>query len=356
MHIPQLLLVAGLELRDYEGGTNPLLIYLFFLFIATLVAAALFRIGKEIWQNNQFRIRALSSGLTFDELSRINNLLDRLHVKNRLETITRQQDFDTFTFRVAKIYEGVILTDDRLIDEIAGFSSIRNKLGMRHLQRNTDIKNTLSLPIGQKLSLKYIDRDTELTFHFHSEVLENNDFYLGILPPDRQISKELFGQASPQVEASWVGDNQVSYIFETKFVRFMQGEREMWYIQHSNQIEKLEGKGSLKIPGTFMPIKEDGTSLFAEYPTTITSLTQKECLFTSSTTANLEVANRILISFELEDNAISSRVEITEVIKLATGIVCKGNFVGLGQEDTRIILEWIIREKKKEQVTRRKHV
>jgi hypothetical protein len=352
----QFLMVANFELKDYTGGTNPLLIYLFFFIIGLLITAAIVRIGIEIWKKNQFRLRALSSGLTFDEMSRLNNLLDRLHVTKRLETITQIHEFDNFIHRISKIYEGMILTDDRLIDEIAAFSSIRNKLGMRHLCRNAELKNTLCLPVGQKISLKYLDRDTDLPFHFHSAILENNDFYLGIAPPERQISKELFGQASPQVEVSWVGDNQITYIFQSKFVRFMQGDKEMWFIQHSKEIEKMEGKGSLKIPGTFMPIKDDSGALFSEYPTTITNLNQKECLFSSSTTANLQVGNRVLIGFDLEEHAVSARVEITEVLNLPSGIVCKGSFIGLGQEETRLILEWVIREKKKDQSGKKHHV
>lgn len=343
-------LAALVTLKDYEGGSNPILAVLFIgLIVFGLLAGISFAIWK-MYKTIRFNHLCTTSRLSSNEISTLKTFMRRMHIKEPLDVVTRKKRFDDFMNRIGHFYEGLTLSEDALCQEEDVFRNIRNKLQMPHNWRSKHLHTSRCLPVNYPLSLICWDEETQNIFRFNTRVLESNEFYLGIAPPDQKISSELFQQRC-HVEAAFTREKDAEYMFDSHLVRTVDHPKTMWYIAHSKELIKGNPVEPVAISALVMVADLEDPSRVGEFNVMLHNLSNKGCTFRCDDKDHpFDSGPRILISFEIPQGSFTLRGNLLNIIKRNGELLHRVAFHDVGEEDSLTLLRFMLdlrAEKKK---------
>lgn len=342
------LYILRLKLADYKGGDDPLLIY---LAAGLLIALCLSGFVWLCWQAyKQWKLQRLCQQLGFsgDELGLLKGFMRRLHVKKRLETVTQQRQFDLFVNRVAHHYSNRPLTEEALIRDIDTFGNIRLKLDLKHHFRQPKINSSRALPLKYPLDIIYTDDETKETFRMQSKVIANNEFYLGVIPPDSEIAKGLPHAKNPRLQVAFQRERGALYSFDSRFVRLVNHPQTMWYISHGDTLRKSRQATQLQIPGNLIVCgDEDECSVQYELNGSISVLDLEYCLVELEGEVHpVQKGVYTLLTFDMEGEPMTLRGHVAQTHANNGKLSIRIDFSNLSTEETQLLIRYRNQKKK----------
>lgn len=348
VHYLLLLTAKAFPISNYEGGDNPVFLYILITLAVSLVMTG---IGYLLWEGYkllQFQKICAEAKVNSEELGYFKGYLKLLHEKDFLAIATNRARFDDFMNRVGHYFEGISISETELPIEEERFSTIRNKLGFAHEWKDKKFTSTRAIPPGKKLNIILRDLQTKQLVTFQSKVVSNNDFYLGIEPTEEILEDEDIFEHMTELDISFQRGRSRECTFESRFVRLTHNRKEVIYIQHSNQvtIASLMKKLSIPVNLMFSVGEEEDT----EHSASINFLTNKQCSIVgdlSNFKALPKVDQNLLISFFLDGEDLTCRGVIREVRSDENSVFCRINFTRLSSKEDQILIRFMYNEKKK---------
>jgi hypothetical protein len=287
-----------------------------------------------------------------DEIGFFKSYLKKLHIKNILDLASKRKEFDQFVDRVGHYFEGTGLKEDELPQETLAFKNLRTKLDFGHTFTEIKITSTRTLPINHGLTVIFNDVETKEFMTFQSNVIENNEFFLGIRPPNFDFGEEIY-KTPPELEVSFLKGKHLEYSFESRFVRITPNPKRMWYIQHTQDLNKQNNLKPLKIDASVMLSDQEDLSQVLERRILITFLTNKAAAFRLKKEADLpslskaiQKDNSCLINFKIDDAFLTCRGTLIDVQDNGTEYFCKLTFNSLEQEDEQVLIRYMFSQRK----------
>lgn len=308
--LPQALLLA--QITDYGGGTNPLLIYLFFGGIGLIILSAIAFSAWKVYQRIQFGKVCAAAGIKGEEYGFLRNFIKFARVRDPLGAVTERAQFDRFVNSVVRAYDASPLLTGDIIREAKIFSSIRKKLDLPHKFNFKKLTSSRALPPGQTLHLKCKDPDTKKTFSFKVKVLKNTELMLGITPPDDYTREQVLSMHRPELEVAFTRDQDAKYWYLARIVRTEeQGEESAWYISHSEALVRGEEQQKLDIPVSIIATGSEDEG-FVECDGTIRFFTKENCVV-EIVNAPFKNGSYIIMDFKVGPHEVNCQASITEV-------------------------------------------
>lgn len=353
------ILASSLDnISNYEGGENPLVLFFLFFILTILPVLSLFYYlvsgRKKAKVNHLCRL----AGFDSNEKGHFKSFLRRLHIKKPLLVLSDIRYLDAFMNRVSRYYMGRGLTEEELIREIDIFNNIRIKLNLNHTFQKRRILSSRALPPKHPVELIYTDSETNQTFRLRSQVIYNNDLYLGILPPKEAVKHSLVIQKKMDVEISFQREKGCTYSFDSRFVRSVDYPRTMWYVLHSTQLLRTDHARNLSIEAGLILCStresegdnQEEITNFDEIPGLISVLNSKNCVVEiSHPNFELKSNDQVLIDFELEEAPLSIRGIITQTHSKDSKQLLKIDFQSLSSEEKKHLMNFYLKEQKKVQ-------
>lgn len=360
---------AAIDLADYKGGENPLVLFVIIFTLSLLPLLALlyyFLAGYRVNQVNRF---CQQLGLSSGEKGHLKGFFRRLHIRHPLLVMTEIRYLDAFMNRVARYYMGMGLTEEELIREIDVFGNVRLKLNLRHSFKNKRILSSRSLPPKHPIEVTYTDEETNQSFTFLTSVVYNSELFLGIAPPVDNKGNPLKVLTRADLEISFQREKGYTYSFESRYVRSVNFPLSMWYLLHSSQLTRADHARNLRIKASILVcgnerVDEDSVASDMdreEVYCIISVLNNKGCVLEiAESDSCLNAHDQMLISFELEEERhLSLRATVVQTYSKPGKQLVKADFKNLSSEENKYLFSFYIRQKKKEKEdmqTRRKAV
>ena len=343
-------------MKNYSGGDNPLVAIIFLVLISFLILTGIVYLIIQAYNIFQFNRICTQSKLTGEEIGFIRTFINRLHIKQPLDIVSRRVSYDTFVNSVAHFYESQNISEEDLLHETQLFDRVREKLNFKHKYKRKNILSSRALPENHPVFITYINRETKQIYTFDSHVILNSDFYLGIAPPTEELDPDIvdLNQAQPILEVCFRRPQDDEYLFDSTLVRPVTFPKNLWYIRHSERIVKGDPMKQLDIPGTIMIThaedcpNSDTNNLeeAAELSVSIQALNNRACLFKlSDENLSLTPHMRILLTFEVNKSPLTIRAEIKDKVSSKKGTLYQSTYKDLAQEDFLSITSFIVLKK-----------
>jgi len=329
-------------LIPYSGGESSVvqILIIFGLLLVVLTVAAYFVLNylKVL----KFQKQCGEKGLTNVEIGFIGDFLTRFHSKQELELLQKKWVWDDFANRIAHHYESLKLSEEDLINEAKTFDSIREKLGFVHSIDDKNLISSRTLPINYPISATYVDPNTGNTHTFHTKIIQNNDFCIGIQFPEKTILEQITIKNKDKINLAFARDDDGEYHFKTQFIRAVNYPQLMWYFRHSEKLNKSAAQKSLKIPATIMFINNDNEENIKEYVASIHSLNSKECTFTiKEDPENLTKEQGFLINFQSDDTSFCWGGAITNQVHSPKQIYYRSQFKNVNPQESLELAQFL---------------
>ncbi len=340
-------ILAKRGLVNYSGGTNPVLIYIFFGIILFVITLTAFYAIHKAMRRSKFYGKLGAVGVTGEELGILMSFIKRFNIVEPLEIVSHRPNFNQFMDRVAHHYEHSRLSEEAMIREVQIFDRIRRKLGFIDTLADFRCTNSRALPLDHPLTIRVTDPDTHETFTFRSRVLANYDFFLGIEPPEKVVDKETFNKKRPACHIEFDLEGGPHHSFESRYLRNVNYPENMWCLQQSSNITTAELHDPLNIPSNLMLTDDTGAEV-SEVHGKLVELSNKECRFQlKSDSDTLEIGAGVLVNFDIEDDHFMARASIEDCQQVEKTKIYRLSFAGLEEEEQRLIVRFAHQEKKK---------
>lgn len=333
------------DLTDYEGGESKLLVYIALGFAVFLIGGAIFAAIKRKHQALRYYLYTLKVQLTAEEKAFLSNMFRRSRLENHLEVISNRQAFQKFAAKVAHHYEHADLTEAELLDVVALFTSIRQKLGFPLADNSKDVHTSRALPVGTPLEITITDSALPNQIQFSSCLISNGDFFLGINPPSPEIAKSLPNKKRLEVQVHFQTANGNSCRFKSLYLRTIDHPQTIWILRHSGRLDINKGTQVMKLRSQITATSEDGA--VNQLPGLITSLSNKSCIFaTALGQSRLDDGTGVLVNFEADSESLTFRAAVEETIERPSSVSYRLNFTGLDQEEEKLLIHFAHKQKK----------
>lgn len=345
-------------LRDYEGGSDPILIYLFVCFLSiSFIAASWWGLSKAMRIMRFHRICSAAK-ISREEIGCLKSHFRRMHIHDPLDIAMRRKAFDQLMNHIAHYYESLNIEEATLPKELQPFVCIREKLGFIHTPQESHLESTRSLPLGLPLGVIMSDGGTGQLITFHTKVVSNNDFFLGIAPPEIDLGKRFY-ERPIELAITFQRGKQREYSFQSRFIRLLHSPNKQIYIQHSQEFHKASIQKAPEKPAELMVTVDEDSSradLVQQYPAFVSRLTNKSCCLDIQVAKKQPVPKASmhgLINMEVSGKPRTFRGMIVEIQAGKSGeFFCKFNFIDLEKEDEQILIQQMLEQRKKKKRTR----
>ena len=346
-------LFAEVVLKDYHGGTNPILIILALALVIVLILMAIGMSLYRVYRGIQFNRICSNSKMSSHEIGTLRTFLRRMHIKEPLDVVTKKSRFDLFMNRVAHYYEKISLSEEDLHREQSVFAAMREKLNLPHTFKKKRLFTSRALPRDYPLSVLVKDPLTLNVFHFQSSVLDNNELYLGITPPSDELRAELDIGGRVEIALSFIRERDAEYLWESHLIRPVDYPETMWYIAHSPILTRGTIQEPVNHPALIMLQQSDDEGRVDEFNVTLYNLTNTGCTFRCDDARHpFDTGPRVLISFELPNGSFTLRGSVVNIIKRKGEFLYRIQFEKLKDEDNISLLRFMLDQQKER---KRKH-
>ncbi|MBB64307.1 MAG: hypothetical protein CMO81_04515 [Waddliaceae bacterium] len=353
---PFLLSAGNGILKNYDGGTNPILVVIFLILLCFIILCGIAYLVWEALKILKFNKVCTQSHLTGEEIGFLRTFIRRLHIKHPLKVLTKRSEYDSFMNKVSHYYESLNLSEEDLLPDVQAFSKIRQKLSFTHKFRSKRLSSSRAIPVGHNLQITHYDLESKSLTAFKSKILQNNDFYINISPPPGDYDVEMFLKpgSKQRLEVCFRRPKEPEYLFDSMLIRTSTNPRPMWYIRHSDTLSKGDPLKKLDIPGSVLITHADSSETEdeeesdegKEFSMRIAALSNRECLFTiENLDRPLNGDHKILMSFELNKIPLTTRGKIIKSVKRKDSLSYLASFNDLSPEDYVTITTFAIQKK-----------
>jgi len=344
MVLPSLheLLLKLPPLKNYGGGTNPIL---FDAFITLIILSIPLSLGWVLWKKLQ-RIRFFQTcymmDLTAEERGFLANFIKRFHVKNPSTAISNKNNFDRFINRVAHHIENWNLSESDIAKEAQFLKTIRKKFGFSHRYSDPCLVSSRALLINHPIIVTFLDPQTKRKFSFNTKVIHVDDFFLGLTAPEVDVNRAAFENKKLGLNISFTRENDAHYHFDSRLVRIVSHPDPMWYIRHSCDVSRGDKHRLISVPAKLMLRKSGQEENPTEKDITITTLTGDGGRFSfNDTSTTLNTPAGALLNIDIEGNKLMLRSTVTDIIKKKNGPYYRLRFSNLKKEQRLILARYI---------------
>lgn len=327
------------QLNNYEGGTNPLLIFIFIGIIILSIIAALLYVAWLIFKAVKFSMVCKNAGLSGEESGLIKSFLKRFQIKSSLFIVLKRSYLDNFVNQIAHHFGNTEISNEDLIYEIQLFNSIREKLNLLHKFTTKNIRSSRALPNGLPLVIRYTDKITKIEQIFASYVEDNNDLFLGIQPPDDEdLSKSLEETKKAQLSISFVREGDAEYHFDSIIYKCLKQTKTVFYIQHSNHITKGHQQKPLELPASVLSHIDDQV---LEYNAKIDAINTQTCVFIlENQSIILKKEQSILINVVILEKPLALQASIKRLVKRGEILYHHADIKSLAEDKKQLLFQF----------------
>lgn len=335
------LTTSNFFIDDYKGEDNYLILYLLISFFILLFAGTIGVYLYSRYKELEFIRICKQAELTDQELRHFEKFLKRMHMHHqKIKIITDIRHFNVFIARLAHYHESSFISEADLLAESDLFNSIRKKLDFKHHFNEHPLINTRSMALKYPLNISFDDPKTGTTISFHARVRYNNEFFLGINPPDPEIAQQVYNQLKPELKVSFIRNEDAEYLFDSFLVRKVTHPETMWYIRHTGRLVRLPMAKNLEIPATIMLSQEDSKGGYSEFEATIQTLDKKSATFIlRDPTTTLQPNTSILLNFENEGKPVAWGGVVTDPVCHPDDMIYRTKFDIVSDKDNLIMLK-----------------
>jgi hypothetical protein len=329
----------GMQMKGYEGGNNPLLIFILIGISVLLGAALILYILWELYKKIKFVRVCGDIELTGEEIGVFKSFIRRFKTEEPLLLVMKRNYLDAFSNQVAHHFGNREIGEEDLDYEIKIFNSIREKTGFAHLFKAKKIASSRALPVGTPLLIKYHDKNTKNDLEFASIVLDNNDLFLGIMPPkDDDLTWQLRDTRKPFLDISFIRQRDAEYHFDTHILKFIRSPQDTFFLQHSKSILRGMTHSPVKLPASIIYHTDEGAD---EYECLIELLDCNTCSFIlEDQTTCFKKSDSALLSATIKDTPLALQITITKLIKRGKTLIHRADLKNLSEDTTRLIMQF----------------
>lgn len=330
-------------IQNYYGGTNPIVVIILAILAGAVVLTGIYYLIRAIYRQFRFRRICRFYSLSGAEIGLFKEFIRRLHIKDPLDILSKRAVFDEFVRRVGHVYEGRMMSEEDLVRETLIFDQIRKKLKFTYDFKQESVVSSHALPNGHSIRVMLSDEKTKQTTTFDSKILANHEFFLGIIPSDDQMDREITAEGKPPCEVFFSRDDSCEYSFESNIIRIINYPKKMLLIRHSSAVRKEEAPTNLDLPATILIGGKGGedASDFSEYDTELDSLSYKGCTFAlPREMGEIQREVPLLVSFDLKEQPMTCRGVIAQMTKQSKTFIYHVKFTSLSREDSRELLHF----------------
>lgn len=337
----------GMQMKNYEGGTNPLLV---FLLIALCIFAGIVLVIYFLWNlYKKFKFTKIcqNTNLTGEEIGVLKSFITRFEIAQPLLILIRRNYFDNLSSLVAHHYGHKEISEDDLLYEMEIFNTIRKKLGLTHSFKKKYINSSRALPVNLPIVVTYFDKSTDNKLVFNSSVIANDDLFLSIAPPkDEELLKHLRETKKPQLEISFIRERDAEYHFESTIYRFLKTPEELFHLQHADRITRGNVQKPLEIPASIIYHSKDGVE---EHEAIVELLDSHFCTFyLKDQEIHLHKTAGALINMTVKDKNLALQSTITRLVKRGERLFHRAELKNLNENVSRFLLQFAFGRKKQE--------
>lgn len=297
---------------NYEGGDNPLLIYLTFaafaLFLLTLLAYSLW----EMYKKSKFQQICNMLHVNSDEIGTIQNFIKKFRIKDPLALLLKRYVYDAFIYDCANHFGNLEISDEEIRYEIDRFAAIREKLKFDHSYNRRKINSSRALPVDHAIIVKYYDPTTRNTLSYSGKVIENNEFFLGITVPKKEILDDLMAQKKPLLEVSFIREHDAEYYFESMIYRYNKHPKHCLFIIHSTSLQHGIQQKPLDIEASIMCQSSAGVG---DLEVILELIDQNGCSFYPvDESVTIKEDASVILNCNLDGNNLSLQATINQVL------------------------------------------
>jgi hypothetical protein len=349
MVLTMVYLYADLALKDYSGGTNPLLVYLFFSLITLFITGSLGIVAWKIYKRLKFHRICSSAGLDGEESGLIQSFIRLFHIADPLRVLQKKSHYDFFANQVGHHFGNMEISAEDLQHEISVFNSIREKLGFQHDFNLRKLVSSRALPEGVQLVVTFYDRETKNYMSFQSKVIENNDLFMGIAMPSDDMKEDLMKIRKASLEISFVRARDAEYHFESRIFCEVTKKTTFLYVSHARTLTRGNVYNPLNIPATIMYYDAAGVK---EHKIVIEVINNKNCvIYPIDESVIFHKKASALINFSVQGAGMSLQGKIAQIILRGEKRLYRMEFNDVADDIKRILLRLAARGEVQERKT-----
>lgn len=334
------------QLSDYEGGTSPLLIFVFFGLVILSIIACFLYLAWIIYKTVKFSSVCKTAGLNGEEAGLIKSFIKRFQIASPLFIVLKRSYLDNFVNQIAHHFGNSEISNEDLFHEIQLFNSIREKLQLRHKFTTKKIHSSRALQKALPLVIRYTDKSTQIEQIFASYVEENNDLFLGIRPPeDEELAKNIEETLKAQLSISFVREGDAEYHFDSIVYKSIKQPKTLFYVQHSNHIIKGHQQKPLEIPASVLSHIDDQV---LEYNAEIDTINTQTCVFVlENQNVLLKKEQSVLINVTILEKALAIQASIKRLVKRGEIIYHHAEIKSLSEDKQQLLFQLAFEQDRK---------
>ena len=326
--------ITAADLQDYEGGDNPILLYAFIVGVLLLAAGGIGWVLYIRWREARIWSMCQDRELSFEEYGFLRSFAKRFHEYDFTTLITKRSAFDKFLNKVAHHYESVNMTLDDMGRETTLLQVIRTKLGFGHSYKDKRLNSSRALPLNHPITVTFSDKGTKRAFTFHSKIVATNEFFLGLAPPESEIGKETFESKKLPLSIALTRENDAEYFYESNLVRVVSYPTPLWFVRHSDKLNRGAEHRTLDLPAT-VTIAENNGEGSSDHKITIVHLNKEGARFRfADQSVCAPTPSSALLALKSADDSQLLRVQITEKLRREDEQYFRIQFKSLSDEQT----------------------
>ncbi|SCA62819.1 hypothetical protein SCG7109_AE_00020 [Chlamydiales bacterium SCGC AG-110-M15] len=293
---------------DYEGGDNPLLVYILLAIVVLLIGLAVFYAFWGVYRKSKFLQVCNLLHIDGDEVGMLKNFIKKFRVADELDLLLKRHLYDSFIADCATHFGNLGISDEELQHDINQFSTIRHKLRFQHSYNKRNIYSSRALPAGHSVSIKHYDPNTHNTLSYRGTVVENNEFFLGVSLPSEEILEDLTSQKKPGLEVTFFREHDAEYFFDTVLFRYNKVPTPCLFLEHSKTLNHGIQQRPLDIDAKVMCQSNEGVG---EYDVVVELIDQNGCSFyLEDDSIVLNEDTSVLLHCNLDGNDLSFQATI----------------------------------------------
>ncbi|SCA63707.1 hypothetical protein SCG7086_BA_00090 [Chlamydiales bacterium SCGC AG-110-P3] len=326
--------LSALDLQNYEGGDNPILLWLFIAGVVLIAVGATAWILYMKWREARIWEMCQERELSLEEYGFLRSFAKKFHERDFTTLITKKSAFDRFLNKVSHHYESISMTSDDLASEATLLEIIRTKLGFPHNYKDKRLRSSRALPVNHPLTITFSDKGTKRGFTFHSKVIVNNEFFLGITPPDNEIGKETFESKKLPLTVMLTRENDAEYFYGSNLVRVLSYPKAIWIVRHSDKLDRGAEHRRLDLPAKITISEADGESS-ADHQITIVHLNRDGARFRfNEQSVEPSTPSSALLMLKSGEESQLVRVQIAEKLRRDNERYFRIQFKDLSEEQS----------------------
>jgi hypothetical protein len=334
----------------YYGGTSSIVIIIIVATILAYLLALLIYLGFRVWKKHCFEKFLCQKEFEKKEISLFKSYTQRLNVYDAKPILLEKNTFNQFVNSIALLHEASNVPYQNSIEESAIFTHLRRKLSFESdFNSNTVLTTTRSLPEGIPLSLSWVNPLTQHSEYYYTNLILNSELFIGVSIPEEEQTIELFQRERKlELDLSFSRKSDAQYFCFTHVVSVIFQPIPMLLIAHSEQLKRTSLLYPLGIPGKLMYtfIDENGLESLMEYEISIGSVNAQGIVFLEKSIASFSLKrdSTVVAKFNLDDNELSCRGYVSEIIEAKTGHIIRIIFTDLEKEKSQLLLQFKVKQ------------